>query len=67
MLVPVPKLPDQVMVPPIQPVAVKLALSVPHTSVLLVAITGATGATPVLIVIVLDTADVPHELVQVAV
>ncbi|MCP9769349.1 hypothetical protein EGI22_15680, partial [Lacihabitans sp. LS3-19] len=59
--------PDQVIVPPVQPVAVNVAFSVPQTSVLLDAITGAVGTAPVLIVIVFDTGDVPHEVVHVAV
>jgi hypothetical protein len=49
------------------PVAVSVALSVPHTVVLLDEITGAAGAGPLLIVIEFDTAELPHELTQVAV
>ena len=67
MLVPNPKPADQVIVPPTHPVAVSVALSVPHTVVLLDEITGADGAGPLLIVIEFDTAELPHELTQVAV
>jgi NhaP-type Na+/H+ or K+/H+ antiporter len=52
---------------PLQFVAVKVISSFPQISVLLAVITGAVGGVPVLIVIVLDTDDVPHELTQVAV
>ena len=41
LLVPTPKPPDQVIVPPTQPDAVSVALSVPHTEVLLATIVGA--------------------------
>ena len=58
---------DHVMVPPTQPEAVSIALSVPHTVVLLDKITGAAGAGPLLIVIEFDTAELPHELTQVAI
>ena len=67
LLVPTPNPADQVIVPPTQPVAVSVALSVPHTVVLLDVITGATGAGPLLIVIEFDTAELPHELTHVAV
>ena len=66
LVVPTPP-PDHVIVPPTHPAAVSVALSVPHTVVLLDEITGATGAGPLLIVIEFDTAELPHELTQVAV
>ena len=66
LVVPTPP-PDHVIVPPTQPVAVIVALSVPQTVVLFDEITGATGAGPLLIVIEFDTAELPHELTQVAV
>ncbi len=64
---PTPDPPDQVIVPPSHPVAVKLAFSVPHNSVLFVVIIGATGAAPLLIAIVVELPDVPQALLQVAV
>ena len=62
-----PNVPDHVIVPPAQPVAVKVALSVPQTSVLLVAITGAAEVVPVPIVIVFEATEVPQVVVHVAV
>jgi hypothetical protein len=56
-----------VIVPPVQPVAVNVALSVPHTVVLLDAITGAVGAGPLLIVIEFEADEGPQELTHVAV
>ena len=67
LVVPTPKPADQVIVPPIQPVAVSVALSVPDTVVLLDEITGADGVGPLLIVIEFDTDELPHELTHVAV
>ena len=64
---PTPNPADQVIVPPAQPVAVSVALSVPHTVVLFDEITGADGAGPFVIVIEFDTDELPHELTQVAV
>ena len=52
---------------PVQLVAVKVAVSVPHTSVLLEAIVGADGGVPVVIVTVLLLAEVPHTLYHTAV
>ena len=65
MLVPVAPV-DQVTVPA-HPVAVIVAFSVAHTIVLSVVNTGAVGAGEVPIVMVLDAADTPHVVVQVAV
>ena len=62
-----PNVPDHVMVPPAQPVAVNVALSVPQTSVLLAAITGAVGAVTKVMITELDAPDVPQLVVQVAV
>jgi hypothetical protein len=67
LVVPAPNPPDHVIVPPAQPVAVNVALSVPQTVVLLDAITGADGAGPLLIVIVFEADEVPQELTHVAV
>ena len=58
---------DHVIVPPVHPVAVSVALSVPQTSVLLEDMLGAVGATPFPIVTELDTPEVPQIVVQVAV
>jgi hypothetical protein len=52
-------------VPP-QPVAVKVAVSVPHKLVLLLAIVGADGFPPEVIVITLDAPLVPQLLTQTA-
>jgi hypothetical protein len=52
---------------PLQFVAVKVISSFPQISALLAVITGADGGVPVLIVIVFDTGELPHELTQVAV
>ena len=57
---------DQVIVP-VHPVVVIVAISSPHTVVLSVVNTGADGLSDVPIVIVLDAADTPHDVVQVAV
>ena len=65
MLVPVAPV-DQVIVPA-HPVAVIVAFSVKHTVILSVVNTGADGEGDVPIVIVLDAADTPHDVVQVAV
>jgi hypothetical protein len=59
-VVPVPKPPDHVIVPSEQPVAVKVAFSTPQTTVLLVEITGATGAGLVPIVIVFEFGLLPQ-------
>jgi hypothetical protein len=64
---PVPKPDDQVIVPSVQPVAVKIAFSVPQTLVLLTEITGAVGARLVPMVIEFETNELPHALTQVAV
>ena len=53
--------------PSAQPVAVKLALSVPQITVLFAEITGATGDGLVPIVIVFELPDVPQLVVHVAV
>ncbi len=66
-VVPTPIPPDHVIVPPAQPVAVKVAFSVPHTVVLFELITGALGAGPLVIVTVFETDEVPHEFTHVAV
>ena len=66
-VVPVPNVPDHVIVPSAQPVAVNVALSVPQTVVLFVVITGATGDGLLPIVIVFELPEVPHEVVHVAV
>ena len=52
---------------PLQLLAVKVALSVPQTSVLLAAMLGAAGAVPCVIVTVFDTGLVPHIVEHVAV
>ena len=57
---------DHVSVPA-HPVAVMVAISSPQTVVLSVVNTGADGVADVPIVIVLDAADTPHDVVQVAV
>ena len=65
MLVPVePVL--QVTVPP-QPVAVNVAVSLPHKLVLLLAIVGALGGVPVVITIAFDAPLVPQPVKQVVV
>jgi hypothetical protein len=51
---PVPNVPDHVIVPSAQPVAVNVAFSVPQTIVLFADITGATGAGLVVIVTVFE-------------
>jgi hypothetical protein len=66
-VVPTPNPADQVMVPPTQPVAVNVALSLGQMLVTLLVNTGASGGVPVLIVIVFDTGELPHELTHVAV
>jgi hypothetical protein len=58
---------DHVIVPPVHPVAVNVALSVPHTSVLFEDMLGAAGFAPVLIVMVFDASDVPQVVVHMAV
>ena len=50
-----------------QPEAVRVALSVPHTEVLFATIVGADGVWPVVIVTELETIDVPQLVVQEAV
>ena len=57
---------DQVIVPA-HPVAVIVAISSPHTVALSVVNTGADAVADVPIVTVLDAADTPHDVVQVAV
>jgi hypothetical protein len=52
---------------PLQPVAVKVAVSVPQILVLLVLITGAVGAVPVLITTALLTPLTPQVFSQTAV
>jgi hypothetical protein len=52
---------------PLQPVAVKVAVSVPQILVLLVLITGADGAVPVVIFITLLAPLTPQLLLHVAV
>ena len=64
---PVPKLPDHVMVPPAQPVAVKVAFSLPHKVVLFVDSTGALGEGLAVIVMLFELPEVPQLVVQVAV
>jgi hypothetical protein len=66
-VIPVPKVPDQVTVPPVQPVAVNVALSVPQIDVLLAVIVGATEAGLAVMVTELEARDVPQLVVQVAV
>ena len=53
-------------VPP-QPVAVNVAVSVPHKLVLLLAMVGAVGEPPVVIIIAFDAPLVPHADIHVAV
>jgi hypothetical protein len=65
-VVPVPKVPDHVMVPPTQPAAVSLVTAFAHTSAAPVN-TGANGAGLIPITIELLTTDIPHALEQVAV
>ncbi len=67
LVVPTPKPADHVMVPPTQPVAVKVALSATHTLVTLLLNTGALGGVPVVIVTLFDAVDVPQMVVHVAV
>jgi hypothetical protein len=52
---------------PAQPVAVNVAVSLLHRLVLFVAIVGAFGVVPVVMVITFDTPLVPQLLLQVAV
>ena len=52
---------------PLQFIAVKVARSVPHSSVLLLEILGVVGRTPVLITIGSELVLDPHALLQVAV
>jgi len=58
---------DQVTVPPSQPVAVRVAFSVPHTLAVLVAMVKLAGALSCVMVTAAETADVPHTVTQVAV
>ena len=51
---------------PLQPVAVKVAVSEPQIPVLLAETTGAVGVFPVVIVIVFDTPLVPQALTHTA-
>jgi hypothetical protein len=67
LLVPVPKLFDQVIVPPIQPAADTVVVPFAHTSGTSELNTGATGAGLVPITIVLDTAEIPQASEHVAV
>lgn len=55
------------MIPPVQPAAVKVAVSVPQRTDLLVVITGASGLLPSPITIVEETSEAPHVFTQVAV
>ena len=64
---PTPNPDDQVIVPPIQPVAVIVALSFAQTLLTLLVNTGAGGGVPVVMVTVFEADEVPHELTQVAV
>jgi hypothetical protein len=64
--VPVPNVPDHVMVPPAQPAAVTVVVPLAHTSVA-PDNTGATGAALVPITIELDTAEIPQISEHVAV
>ena len=64
-VVPVPPT-DQVTVP-LQPLAVKVAFSVPHTVDLLVVKVGGCGVAPIVTVIVFDAGLLPQLLIQVAV
>jgi hypothetical protein len=66
LLVPVPNVPDHVMVPPAQPAAVTVVVALAHTSVA-PDNTGATGAALVPITIELDTVEIPQISEQVAV
>ena len=52
---------------PLQPVAVKVAVSLPQILVLLLVNVGAVGVLPVMITIAFELPLVPHVLVQVAV
>lgn len=65
MLTPVAPL-DQVTVPA-QPLAVKVAVSVPHTKVLFARILGAAGVSEVPMVVATELAEVPHAVVHVTV
>jgi hypothetical protein len=55
------------LIVPLQPVAVKVAVSAPQILVLLALITGILGLVPVRITMLFDEATLPHELLQVAV
>ena len=52
---------------PLQPVAVRIAVSLPHKFVLLLAIVGALGEPPVVITITFDVGLVPQALIHTAV
>ena len=64
---PTPNPADQVIVPPIHPLAVNVALSFAQTVLTLLVNTGAGGGVPIVIVTVFEADEVPHELTQVAV
>ena len=57
----------KVIVPPSQPIAVSVALSVPQTVVLLVDIVGAPGLTPASIFMIFDETLVPQVFLHFAV
>jgi hypothetical protein len=61
----VPALPDHVMIPPVQPVAVSVTLSVPHTSPD-PDITGASGAGRLVTVTEVDDGLSPHSFLHFA-
>jgi hypothetical protein len=63
----VPNIPDHVMVPPVQPDAVKIAFSVPQSDDLSDTIDGAVGVEPLPMVIELDAPEVPQVVAHVAV
>ena len=58
---------DHVIVPPVHPVAVSVAFSVPHTSVLFEDMLGATGDGPFSITILFEFPDFPQKFSQYAV
>ena len=58
---------DQVTVPPSQPVAVRVAFSVPHTVAVLVDIVKLAGALSCVMVTGAELSEVPHTVTQVAV
>jgi hypothetical protein len=56
-----------VIVPPVHPIAVRIAFSVPQILVLFAEIVGAVGTIPVSILIIFDAKLVPHEFLHFAV